>query len=252
MTQDINDPLAALRSELANVAPSEEFAARVKQRVMSERDELAMLRDELANVTPSPAFAARVRQRLDVADEHTARRWFWTIVTWRWAVPVAGVTAVAVLSLTMVARVPQVPQVPQVARVPQVSQGLPAPQVASAPTVVGRPFKAGDQSLATVVGRPFRAGGQRASIESRTVDPFLHVITDQPAILRKLADPLEAPGISVDATEPTGPAEVPKIDVVPLAVSPIAVFLVVDPRIPVGAPPTIRRVAADPAERSSK
>jgi len=63
---------------------------------------------------------------------------------------------------------------------------------------------------------------------------------------------VQAPTVAVDSTEPTGPAEVPKIDVAPIEVNPIAVFLVADPRGAVGVLPFILRVTAESAERSSK
>ena len=56
--------------------------------------------------------------------------------------------------------------------------------------------------------------------------------------------------ITVDPTEPAGTYQVPKLEVLPIEVSPISLFVVPDPRIPVGVSPIILRIAAESAERS--
>lgn len=54
-----------------------------------ETDALEALRAELTAVAPSPEFAARVRQRIDLARDTDARWW----PTWRWLAPAAVVAA---------------------------------------------------------------------------------------------------------------------------------------------------------------
>ena len=72
---------------------------------MSERmplkdDPLDALRRELASVSRSPEFAVRVRQRI----EQGARPGFWTRFNWRWTVPVSGMAAAAMLAFVVLYR----------------------------------------------------------------------------------------------------------------------------------------------------
>jgi hypothetical protein len=83
-------------------------------------------------------------------------------------------------------------------------------------------------------------------------DPMLDVITDQPELLRRLQISIDRADVAVDASEPAGMYQAPKIEVPKVEVSPLSVFLVPDPKIPVGIAPFIFRIAADAAERSSK
>ena len=62
MTDNINDSIAALRTELASVAPSPGFAERVRERLA---DDLEPLRAELTDLTVSSEFAVRVRQSIE-------------------------------------------------------------------------------------------------------------------------------------------------------------------------------------------
>jgi hypothetical protein len=83
-------------------------------------------------------------------------------------------------------------------------------------------------------------------------DPFLEVMTDQPELLRRLVISIEQPNVAVDATEPAGIYEAPKLEVPKVEVSPLSVFVVPNLRLPVGVSPIILRIAADAAEGSSK
>ncbi len=92
MSDEINDPIAALRSELASVSVSPDFAARVRERLA---DDLEPLRAELADLSPSPEFAVRVRQSIEQAGN---AGFSWSRLNWRWIVPVSGLAAAAVIA----------------------------------------------------------------------------------------------------------------------------------------------------------
>lgn len=240
MTDGMNDPLALLEAELARVSPSPGFAARVREAVAAQsQDELTILRDELASVAPSPEFAARIRQRI---DDDASRRSTWAFFNWRWAVP-AGVLAAGLLVTVLWLR-PQSPA-PQ----PSVTADAAAPTSHApgvTPEVPVRP-PAGSAAVHPVA---VAAHQRREDVKPEARDPFLEVITDQPALLRALEARVFASEVAVDPTEPAGTYTAPKLEVLPIEVSPISVFLVPDPRLPVGLSPIILRIAAESAERS--
>jgi len=227
MTDDINDPIAALRTELASVAPSPGFAERVRERLL---DDLEPLRAELMDLNVSSEFAVRVRQNIEAGGNR--RRLSWSPFNWRFAVPAAGLAAAAVAALVYV-RPADVPAQPRetVAVLPVVAPPAP-PQIAAAPA-----------------SKPLEVARVAAVREPR--DPMLEVITDQPAILRALLVRV-GPGITVDSTEPAGLYQAPTLEVAPIEVSPISKFVVPDTRAPIGVTPFILRVTAESAERSSR
>jgi hypothetical protein len=230
-----NDPLEMLRSELASVAPSAEFAVRVRERLAEEPVELTELRSELADVTASPEFAARVRERIETSGP----RWSWSSLSWRWLVPASAVAAAALLAVVWMRPAPQ-PIPREIARV------TPA-----------QPYSGAGSSVVTPAPpvRPAQAVSSVARSTSSPVperrDPFLEVITDQPALFRDLWVQV-TPGVSVGAAETAENYQAPRLEVVPIDVHPIAVFVVPDPRSSIGVLPFILRIAADSAERSSR
>ena len=244
MTDNINDPIAALRTELASVAPSPGFADRVRERLA---DELEPLRAELMHLNVSTEFSVRVRENIEAGGNR--RRVSWSSFNWRFVVPAAGLAAAGIAALVY-SRPAEVPaSAPETAMVlPSVTPTAP-PQIAAAPSV---PAPKPPKPLEVARVAPVR--------EPR--DPMLEVITDQPAILRALLVRV-GPGVTVDSTEPAGPYQAPKLEVAPIEVSPISKFVVPDTRAPIGVTPFILRlgsvgtpaphlVTAESAERSSR
>jgi hypothetical protein len=247
MTDEINDPIAALRTELASVAPSPGFADRVRERLA---DELEPLRAELTDLAVSSDFAVRVRQTIEAGG---SRRGFsWSPFNWRLVVPAAGLAAAALAALVYL-RPAETPAPAQIAGSSAVTPIVETPGVEPvAPAPQSRPEVARVAGLTTREPAPVR--------EPR--DPMLEVITDQPAILRALWIRVE-PGVSVDSTEPVATYQAPKLEVAPIEVSPISKFVVPDTRAPIGVTPIILRfrsvgtpaphlVTAESAERSSR
>lgn len=236
MTDDMNDPIAMLRHELESVSPSTEFAARVRERLA---DDLEPLRAELAELTPTGSFAARVRQGIEQAD---ASRSSWSRITWRWIVPATGLAAAAIAAVMLWPRQAPEPARPtnEVARVEPVAP----PAVSSSSPQVARP-------ASRVLSRTPRVPAAGPRIEAAQRDPMLEVITDQPALLRALSVRVQ-PGVSVDSTEPTGNYLAPKIEVAPIEIAPISLFVLPETRVPIGVTPFILRVTAESAERNSK
>jgi hypothetical protein len=231
MSGEMNDPIAALGSELSSVSVSPDFAARVRERLA---DDLEPLRAELADLTPSPEFAVRVRQSIEQSGQ---AGFSWSRLNWRWILPVSGLAAAAVMA-TVVLRPTDVPAPARTASVaPPASEQVGTPALPVRPRAVQTVARA--KSVATV------------GHVSTPRDPMLEVITDQPELLRNLSVRV-GPGIAVDPTEPAGTYQAPKLEVAPIEVSPIVTFLVPDLRVPVGVMPFSLRVAADQAERSSK
>ncbi len=239
MTQDTHDPIEQLREELRRVSVSQSFTERVRERLT---DELEPLRAELADLNVSPEFAVRVRQRVEAPLRSS-----WGL-TWRWIVPAAGLAAV-VAAIVLWPRGVEPPAPAQTEVVAKAEPAAPpvvsssGPRVASPVTVARTKSAAGPRQVA------FSAQAETATSGR---DPFLEVITDQPELLRRLVIAVERPDIAVDPSEPERMYEAPKLDVPKVEVSPVSLFVVPIPRVPVGFSPFILRIAADSAERSSK
>ena len=244
MTEEINDPIAALRTELASVAPSPGFAERVRERIA---DELEPLRAELGELTVSPEFAVRVRQGIEAAGGRT--RFSWSPFNWRFAVPAAGLGAAALAALMLLKPADNSAPTQVAAAQPALQTPVPAP-APPAPTDVPQVAR-NQERPAPVASRvaPVATQAQPSSREPR--DPMLEVITDQPALLRALSVRV-APGVAVDATEPASLYQAPALEVAPIEVSPISKFVVPDTRAPIGVTPFILRITAESAERSSR
>jgi len=244
MTQrEHEDPIDALKAELAAVSPSPEFQARVRQRIAGELD---LLRQELAAVTPSPEFAVRVRQGVEAAREERSASW---LSGWRWVVPVGAVAAgvIAVIALTKSGA--DAPERVNVQAPLQAS--VPAPIVVERPVVV--PSTTSDAVVRTSKSaRPANSAAVANVAVLASADPVLEVITNQPAILRAMwARVSSASGALSVVTPPT--EEVRDITVAPIEVNPVVVKWMVEPSPAVpGVLPIIRRVTADTAERSAK
>jgi hypothetical protein len=224
MTQEIDDPIAALRTELERVAPSSGFADRVRERLA---DELQPLRAELTDLTVSAEFAVRVRQSIEAGGSR--KRLSWPPFTRRFVVPAAGLAAGVMAGLIYLTSVDS------------------PPPVQSATSTVVMPMVETPKSAPIAPVRESAAPAIRAArvIDNRTAsnaprDPMLEVITDQPAVLRALWVRVE-PGVTVDSTEPDAPYQAPKIEVAPIEVSPISKFVVPDTRAPIGVTPIILR-----------
>ena len=242
MNEEINDPIAALRSELARVAPSPGFAERVRERLA---DDLEPLRAELTDLAVSPEFAVRVRQSIEAAGNR--RGFSWPAFNWRLVVPAAGLAAAAVVAFAYFTTV-DAPAPVQIAAVPQATPIAEPPKVApAAPVRQALP----EATRAIQAPRVARAASRPPAPVRQPRDPMLEVITDQPAILRALWVRV-GPGVTVDSTEPTGTYQAPKLEVAPIEVSPISKFVVPDTRAPIGVTPFILRVTAESAERSSR
>lgn len=247
--EPMDDVLKALRDELAAVSPSPEFQARVRQRLGGEMD---LLRQELAAIAPSPEFAVRVRQGIEEAQAARAASW-WRFSNWRVMVPAA---AAAVVVLAILLR-------PDTSRVEQATaQVTPAPvgPVAAQLANDAAPGHAQRTSPNPVVRRPQprvttpRPVASTARAATTLADPFLEVMTNQPAILRAnraliraASEARETPVVAIAETNP-------EIVVAPVEVSPIVVKWMVEPppSPSSGGAPVIRRVTAETAERSAK
>jgi hypothetical protein len=251
MTDNFNDPIAALRTELASVSASPGFAERVRERLA---DDLEPLRAELTDLAVSPDFVVRVRQNIEATG---ARRGFsWSRFNWRLAVPAAGLAAAAVLAVAYLRSADAPAPVQFIAQQPALS-APPSPALKATDV----PPTAGVQAPRPTAARVRTATDQAPAVRE-TDDPLLEVITDQPAILRALWVRVE-PGVTVDSTEPADVYEAPKLEVAPIEISPISKFVVPDMRAPIGVTPIILRfgsvgtavphlVTAESAERSSR
>jgi len=246
MTEQMNDPIAALRMELESVAPSPGFAERVRERLA---DDLEPLRAELTDLTVSGEFAARVRQNIE-AD--TNRRGFWSSFNWRFVVPAAGLAAAAAAFIYL--RPADVPEQTGI----KAGRDIQLPLVETPPVApIGPPRESRPE-----VARVARVTANASAPVREPRDPMLEVLTDQPAILKALWVRVE-PGVTVDSTEPTELYQAPKLEVAPIEVGPISKFVVPDTRAPIGVTPFILRfrsvgtpaphlVTAESAERSSR
>jgi len=238
MNQDTYDPIAQLRDELGRVTVSRDFADRVRERLS---DDLEPLRAELSDLTVSPEFAVRVRQSVEATRRPSWRLGF----NWRWTLPASAGLAAAIAAVALWPRQPIAPA--PVTAVARVEPAAPAAVTSSTPQPVPSPSVV--TANRAVAPRRVEAG---SSDPAKPRDPFLEVVTDQPELLRRLQVSIERP-VSLDATEPTGMYEAPKLEVPKVEVSPISVFVVPNPRLPLGMSPFILRIAAaDSAERSSK
>ena len=250
MTEQIDDPIAALRTELASVAPSPRFAERVRERLA---DELEPLRAELADLTVSPEFAVRVREGIETGRRN---RFSWSPFNWRLIVPAAGLAAAAVAALVFLRPADSSAPV-------QIAAAQPVPQAPAPPVVTQAPSPVATvKTPATSAPRVARLTTAASAAAREPRDPMLEVITDQPEILRALWVRV-APGVTVDATEPAGLYKAPALEVAPIEVSPISKFVVPDTRAPIGVTPFILRLGsvgtpaphlmtAESAERSSR
>ncbi|HXT72012.1 MAG TPA: hypothetical protein VN700_19820 [Vicinamibacterales bacterium] len=243
MNQDAHDPIDAivqLRDELGRVTVSRNFAERVRERLA---DELEPLRAELADVAVSPEFAVRVRERVE-----EIRRPYWGF-NWRLAMPFAAGLAATIAAVVMWPRQATEPVSPA-ATVASV-----APSGGSQEAGSSDPARPPVAPLVVTSSTP-RVAPRRVSPALQTIaaksDPFLEVLTDQPELLRRLHVGIDRSDVAVDSTESTALFEVPVLEVPKVEVSPISLFVVPNPRLPLGVSPMILRIAAEAAERSSK
>lgn len=248
MNHQLNDPIAALRDELASVSPSPVFADRVRERIA---DDLEPLRAELQDLTASPEFAVRVRERIE-AGQGRGFRASWSLFDWRLLVPAAGLAALIAAVILWPRQAPEPRNT--VARVDPVAPVVPpavtssTPRVTPPATVARRLVAASDPARRR--GPASEAGSSDAAAPR---DPMLEVITDQPALLRAFRPSLGQSGATVDATEPSAMYQPQTLTVTPIEVVTIPAYVVPDlTRLPVGISPFILRITADSAERSSR
>ena len=235
------DPLEALRAELAKVEVSPDFAKRVLTTIEwspVSLDPGTTLENELSAVTVSPAFAVRVREAI---EEQSARR-SWFPLNWRWVVPVAAVVIAAIAFMSAGSKPSSGAGVATIAT--NEPRQVPAPAIEQQPA----PVPAAPVSVAArETARPTVAEVAADVIAS---EPALEVITNQPAILRRLWAQVSAAPTVVDAAASL-PVGVQEISIEPVEVNPVVVKWLVEPPAPSGVLPSIRRVSAD-AERSAK
>jgi hypothetical protein len=243
MTQrEYDDPIDALKAELASVSPSPEFQSRVRQRIAGELD---LLREELAAVAPSPDFAVRVRQSIDAAAETQKTSW---LSGWGWIVP-AGALAAGVISVIVLTRSGD--NTPEQVTV-HAPTAIDAPKSIVAPQ---RPTPTSNVHVARATPvRPATSAPVVATAVVASADPMLDVITNQPAVLRALRPRIGAVESRTGVPASTGPEVIPDLFVAPIEVSPIVVKWMVEPPSPPapGGSSIIRKVTADTAERSAK
>jgi len=217
MTQNHSDDvLLALRDELATVTPSSEFADRVRQRIAGD---LPLLREELAAVTPSPEFKARVRQRIDA---NGGVRRTPSLFGWRALLP-ASLAAAALLAVVLAPRGPEKP-----APVIALTDLKPPPMIDQYPPAGFRGVPSQNQAPADVRARSraavraANAGGGRAPAEPKAEGLSLEVITNQPAILRAMAERILQDALVIENTIPLA-ENAAEIKVLPIEVSPVVV-----------------------------
>ena len=248
MTQrEHDDPIDALKAELAAVSPSPEFQARVRQRIAGELD---LLREELAAVAPSPEFAVGVRRGIVEAEAARTERAASWLSGWRWVVPAGALAAGVIVVIALTKSGADVPE-----RV-TVQAPVQTPVAVQAPKPVVLPKESSKFEVRTPkVVRNADPRGEAATAALPAPDPMLEVITNQPAILRALRPRVGAVESRTDAVISTGPEVIPDLSVAPIEVSPIIVKWMVEPPTPPAVPggsSIIRRVTADTAERSAK
>ena len=243
------DPIEALRAELSRVEVSSGFAERVRRKV--GEDVIASIGAELSELSVSPEFAVRVRQQIDEAPARS--RWF-GMFNWRWAVPVAAAAMIAAMTLTRdgTATPDGVDPAPVQARGPE-QQAPQAPKVPETPSMesIGAmgPVSQSSQAAAAPVKERTTTP---AAASGRQVDDMLEVITNQPALLRRLWARVGPAGELVGTLEGVSVAA-GEIVIPPIEVNPIVVKSLIDPDATApGSTPIIRRVTAEPAERSSR
>jgi hypothetical protein len=240
------DPIGALRVELARVEVSPGFADRVRRQI--GEDVISSIGAELSEMSVSPEFAVRVRQQIESAP---ARSGWLSFLNWRWMVPVAAAAAIAAVALTrgVAPATTGVGQAGVQARgpLPQSSQVTPAPQ---APSITlnapGAPVSPAVQIAAAA--RVTQRTTTRAAASGQQADQ-LEVITDQPAMYRRLWAAAAAATVTQAAELPV---EVRDVAVTAVEVGPVVVQWLVEPPVSGGgAVPNVRRVSAV-AERSDK
>jgi hypothetical protein len=213
----------------------------------NEPDPLTALREELAAVTSSPAFAAGVRRRIDTAREEQAASW------WRawWMVP-AGATLTVALAIGVVQLRPSGPKASEPSAVETtVRTGEPAAPTVAGPTVPARGVETRAAQSVAVASRVSPV--MPAVVPAPTQDgPDMRVITNQPAVLSEMWKRVRSTEASLVATSEVLPLEIGDVFVRPVEVQPIVVPWLVEPPDAGGGPPAIRKVTADPAERSEK
>lgn len=209
-------------------------------------DPLRALRAELAGVAPSPAFSARVRQRVEAARVERGTVWR---SNWRWLVPAAAVAAVVIAVVALSRPQPETPQ--QIsARGPIETPGIVAtpnaPIAAPAPRETSQPVRS--------AARVARAVPTSAGMPAPTTNTGsgLEVITNQPALLRALWARVPAGATVVEASAAPLPETVPDIVVISVEVRPVVVKWLIEPQPTPGVVPIIRKASADTAERSEK
>jgi hypothetical protein len=232
--EPIDDVLKALRDELAGVAPSPEFASRVRERVAGE---LPLLREELAAVAPSPEFRARVRQRIEAAGPARGAGW---LSGWRWLMPLAAAAGVAIA----------------VAIMSRGSKDVPAPVTITAGrsdgAVVARPSTetprptASDRRTASRTAASLLRSSKvevRSSKAKPAEGPSMEVITNQPAVLKAMWARVAGAPTLVETTPL--PEAAPEIVVPPIEVNPIVVKSMIEqPREGGGLLPIVRIITA--------
>ena len=215
-------------------------------------DPLKALREELADKAPSPEFAAKVRQGIDAAGDIRGASW---LPGWRWLVPVAAVMVVAAFVMSR----PRSESPVQVAvKAPAHAEApiMRAPEsvVPPAPGAAAQGVKVAEPSHSLKLRRASENPSTREPEHLRTrepEDPFPEVITNQAAILRALWARVDANVPLVESVATTSPEAVPEIVINPIEISPIVIQWLGDPQTAPSAP-VIRKSAADKAERSEK
>jgi hypothetical protein len=204
-----------------------------------------LLREELAAVAPSPEFAVRVRQGVEAAREERAASW---LSGWRWVVPIGAVAAgvIAVIALTKSGAESPERVTVQVPIQTPTSINTPTPAV-TVPTPTSKIHVPGASSARAATSSPVVASAVVAS-----ADPMLEVITNQPAILRAMYARIAVGATVVETTTIPMPDTAPEIIVPSIEISPIVVKSLVDPPSVGGAQPIIRRITADTAGRSQR
>jgi hypothetical protein len=108
-------------------------------------DPIAALGSELSSVSVSPDFAARVRERIEQSGQ---AGFSWSRLNWRWILPVSGLAAAAVIA-TVVLRPTDVPAPARTASVaPPASEQVGTPALPVRPRAVQTVARA--KSVATV------------------------------------------------------------------------------------------------------
>jgi len=196
-----------------------------------DTDPLKALRDELAEVAPSPQFAVRVRQRIGAVEERRPASWMLGL---RWLVPTAA--AAALLMAVLVWSNPGTNPGVVDAVITRAPIETPGARSAPAESSSGIPMaaKVEPDHPGTRAPEHLRTSAL-AEAPTDTREPDLEVLTDQPAILRALWARVATGATLVESIPVVLPDAVPEIVVRPIEVSPIEIKWLGDPETAPGA-----------------